>query len=51
MEECFRFFESSCKLDIDINAACKANETANDAGEGKGGLFTDYAIAKGNYCQ
>ena len=32
-------------MDLYLHAACKADELSNDAGEGKGGLWTSYFIA------
>ena len=40
-------FESACYLELMVWTACGSDESANDAGEGKGGLWTNLFTARG----
>ena len=42
------YFCHNCKLNFKIHCSCLANELASDCGSGKGGLWLNHFIAKGN---
>lgn len=41
------YFDCWCTLEMQIWASAAADETANDAGQGRGGKWTNHFIAKG----
>lgn len=43
-----KVLNEDCTMDLIIYASCAADETAVDAGDGKGGLWTNKYIANGN---
>lgn len=43
------YFTSQCELILEIFTSCRADELANDAGVGKGGLWTNTYMAKGDF--
>ena len=44
----YNYFDQKCFLNLKIHCSCKANELAYDTGSGKGGLWFNHFIAKGN---